>query len=356
MKITSIKYWKEDLDLTRPYAVTYVMHDSVENLFVQIQCEEGIYGLGSGSPSEHVTGELMDTDFASRSDEISSLLVGRDIRELSTLLHLVRDNYRQKPALCAALDMAIYDAFCKYIDVPLLKFLGQRIDPLPTSVTIGIKGLEETLEDGREYLENGFKIIKLKIGHDMELDAERFIKLRELVGSKMKIRVDANQGFDPDQFKSFISRTKDYEVEFFEQPFKRGMSQWMMELNKSTRDLCAADEDLHNSKDALDFAQRPYKYGIYNIKLMKSGGITEGRKIAQIADNAGINLMWGCMDESRISISAALNIALASRATRYLDLDGSLDLAKDIVRQGFELREGILYPKLEKPGLGVTLL
>ena len=63
---------------------------------------------------------------------------------------------------------------------------------------------------------------------------------------------------------------------------------------------------------------------------MKCGGITSGRKIANIALLNGIDLMWGCNDESIISISAALNAALSFPNTKYLDLDGSLDLAKDL--------------------------
>jgi L-alanine-DL-glutamate epimerase-like enolase superfamily enzyme len=72
-----------------------------------------------------------------------------------------------------------------------------------------------------------------------------------------------------------------------------------------------------------------------------------------MAAHAGIHLMWGCMDESIVSISAALHAALASRATRFLDLDGSLDLAKDIATGGFTLEDGKLST-LDKPGLGVT--
>ena len=68
----------------------------------------------------------------------------------------------------------------------------------------------------------------------------------------------------------------------------------------------------------------------------------------------GIDLMWGCMDESIVSISAAIHIALSSPSTKYLDLDGSFDLAKDIVSGGFKLISGKLMPTM-KPGLGVDL-
>ena len=65
--------------------------------------------------------------------------------------------------------------------------------------------------------------------------------------------------------------------------------------------------------------------------------------------------MWGCMDESRISIAAALHAAFASPATRYLDLDGSLDLARDVVDGGFTLEAGVMSTT-DVPGLGVRLL
>jgi L-alanine-DL-glutamate epimerase-like enolase superfamily enzyme len=76
--------------------------------------------------------------------------------------------------------------------------------------------------------------------------------------------------------------------------------------------------------------------------------------IATIAEAAGVQLMWGCMDESRIGIAAALHAALASPATRYLDLDGSLDLARDVADGGFTVDGGVLRP-LPVPGLGVRL-
>ena len=88
---------------------------------------------------------------------------------------------------------------------------------------------------------------------------------------------------------------------------------------------------------------------------MKCGGITSGQKIANLAYQNNIDLMWGCNDESIISISAALNTALSFINTKYLDLDGSLDLVKDLVSGGFNLKNGIMKP-IDKPGLGIKLI
>ncbi len=126
----------------------------------------------------------------------------------------------------------------------------------------------------------------------------------------------------------------------------------MRALPASSRQLLAADESLRSPQDALELAAPPPACGIFNIKLMKCGGITPALEIAAMAQAGGIDLMWGCMDESVISISAALHTAYACPGTRYLDLDGSLDLAEDGGRGGFTVEGGRLHLQ-HGPGLGV---
>ena len=128
----------------------------------------------------------------------------------------------------------------------------------------------------------------------------------------------------------------------------------MRGLSDSVKDRLAADETLLEESDALALVQPPRACGIFNIKLMKCGGIHAARRIATIAETAGIALMWGCMDESVVGISAALHAAFSSPATRYLDLDGSLDLARDVADGGVVIEDGVMRT-LDTPGLGVTL-
>jgi len=126
-------------------------------------------------------------------------------------------------------------------------------------------------------------------------------------------------------------------------------------LPLSVRRIVAADESLHGEENARDLARDPSACGIFNIKLMKCGGIRPALAIAEIARSAGIDLMWGCNDESVVSIAAALHAAYACPHTRYLDLDGSFDLARDPARNGFVVEDGCLR-LLDRPGLGVDLV
>jgi L-Ala-D/L-Glu epimerase len=354
MKITHVKTWKENLELTRPYTIAYRTIDHVENLFVVLETENGIQGFGAGSPAPFVTGEDIGLSEAALQEYLEELLIGRDLRHLHFHLKAVQAQFPSMPAAAAAADTALYDLFARNLGVPLVDFLGRAHDGLPTSITIGIKSLEETLEEAEAFVVEGFRIIKLKTGHDVEKDIETFARLRERVGDNILIRVDANQGYGLDDLLAFCKGTEHLKVEFIEQPLPVNQTDLMLQAPEFIRRKCAADEVLCTPLDAVLLASAPQPYGIYNIKLMKCGGIRPALQIAEVANHSGIELMWGCNDESIISITAALHAALASPATRYLDLDGSFDLARDIVNGGFILRDGRLYPG-DGPGLGVEI-
>jgi L-alanine-DL-glutamate epimerase-like enolase superfamily enzyme len=190
------------------------------------------------------------------------------------------------------------------------------------------------------------------LGKDVEEDIERMVKLREQFRKKFVIRIDANQGYNTAQTIEFYNRTKSLDIELIEQPLPAKAVEETKRLPEEIRKVIAADESLLTPKDAFELIKPPVASGIFNIKLMKCGGISQALKIADIGYVAGVDLFWGCNDESIVSITAALHTAFACANTRYIDLDGSLDLAKDEVKGGFILKDGIMYCS-DKPGLGV---
>jgi L-alanine-DL-glutamate epimerase-like enolase superfamily enzyme len=352
MRIKDIKVWKADLVNTKPYTIAFKTVDEVLNVFVEITLENGITGLGAGNPSEYVTGEFLDSTMSVLSGNNLDFLARRDIREIHQLTFEVWEKFPKNPAARAAIDIALYDAFTKFLGVPLVKFLGQKIKSLPTSNTIGIKNVEETLKEAEEYGQRGFTILKVKLGKDAEEDLERIIKLRERFGKKFVIRIDANQGYTIEDTIAFFRKTRELDVELIEQPLPAKKVDELKKLPEEIRRVIAADESLISVKDALELIKPPRAAGIFNIKLMKCGGISQALKIADIGLNEGVDLFWGCNDESIISITAALHTAFACANTKYIDLDGSLDLGKDIVKGGFILKDGVMSCS-DKPGLGV---
>jgi L-alanine-DL-glutamate epimerase-like enolase superfamily enzyme len=351
-RIKNIEVWRADLGNTKPYTIAFKTVDQVLNAFVEIELENGFTGIGSGNPSEYVVGENLEQCMQALQDKNLQFLIGRDIRELHQLLFEIAEKFPVNPSARAALDIALYDAFTKYLDVPLVKYLGQKINSMPTSNTIGIKSIDDTVREAGEYIKKGFKILKVKLGKDLGEDIERVVKLREAFGQDIVIRIDANQGYDVNQTISFFEKTKFLNIELIEQPLPAKAINEMKALPDEIKNFIAADESLITPKNALELVQPPVAAKIFNIKLMKCGGVSQALKIANIAAQSNTDLFWGCNDESIVSITAALHAAFSCANTKYIDLDGSLDLVRDEVVGGFILKEGVMYCS-EKAGLGV---
>ena len=352
MRIVSVSSRTENFGLTRPYAIAFRQVDSVANVILEIRTAEGAVGLGAASPEPGVTGETLEACRANLEERNLSWLVGQDAREAASLCRETEARMPRSPAARAAVDIALHDLLGQHVGLALVDLLGRAHEALPTSITIGIKGVGETLAEAEEYLGRGFTILKVKTGLDLEEDLERLSRLRERVGPTIRIRVDANQGYGLEQTARLFEKTAALAIEFVEQPLPADAVPLLRSLPEEWRDRIAADESLLDASDALSLVSSPRACGIFNIKLMKCGGVRPALRIAAIAETAGVALMWGCMDESRISIAAGLHAAFASPATKYLDLDGSLDLARDVVEGGFILEDGVMRTT-DAPGLGL---
>ena len=360
-RIKEIVLEKVDLKLTRPYSIAFKRVDHVENAIVKVILDNGIIGYGAGNPSEQVVGENLNQTMAALEQAVHgkdqtgwSGLVGRNIDTLDSLCEEIQNHLPQSPSARTALEVGLYDCLAQYQGKPLSLLLGQHHHRMPTSITIGIKGVTETLEEAMEYYQRGFRYLKIKLGNNLEEDIERVIKIREKFGSEVKIRVDANQGYTSEELIRFYQETEASELELIEQPLPVGEEGQMRSLAPEIRELLAADESLINADDASKLINKTPACGIFNIKLMKCGGITQAKRISAVAEAANIDLMWGCNDESIISITAALHAAFSCKNTKYLDLDGSLDLAEDVVSGGFMLQNGEMSIR-NLPGLGLTL-
>ena len=246
-------------------------------------------------------------------------LVGRSVHELSALCREMRERYPAAPAARGGVDIALHDLWAQQLGVPLADALGRAHHELPTSITIGIEDAAATVEEANEYLQRGFRVLEVKLGQSLDDDIERLTRLRDLTGDAIAIRVDPNQGYSAGEVSRFVEETAALDIEFLEQPMKVGDIEAMRALPDEVKDRLAADETLLDASDALALVQPPRACGIFNIKLMKCGGVDAAKRIAVIAETAGVELMWGCMDESVVSISAALHAAFSSPATRYLD-------------------------------------
>lgn len=353
MKIKEVRAFGKDLGTSRPYSIAYKTVTEVKNTFFEVILEDGTTGIGACNPSEKVVSENVDQALDHLKAADFGYLIGADIRCLPALLQQTQQRFSKWAGSHAAIDIALHDAATKHLGLSLGEYFGVAHKQMPTSITIGIKNVRETLKEADEYRQMGFRCLKVKTGLSPEEDAERILKIHEKYPDSV-LRVDANQGYSPHDLEVFVNKVQGVDLELIEQPFPVGQfAVFSSNLAENVSRFLVADESCRHPKDALWLVKKVPNCPIFNIKLMKSGGLYAASQIAAIAQHSGVNLMWGCNDESIVSITAALHLAFSFPHTKYIDLDGSLDLVEDVVEGGFVIEEGVMRPT-GGAGLGVN--
>ncbi len=353
MKITDIEIKTIEIKYAMPMTIAFAVDEGGLGVVIRIQTDEGIFGLGEASPFEPVTGESTEMVIAAIR-HFRPALIGMEVTDLEGI-HAVMDKLLayNTSAKCA-IDIALYDIIGKAAGLPLYRLLGGSNPVAESDITIGIDPPEKMARLAREYVKRGFRILKIKTGINPDEDIEAVRLIREAVGPDIRLRIDANQGYDLCTAYRVLEELKKLGVESAEQPLPHWDIDGMAELRKQVHGIeIMADESVHGIYDA----HRVIRAGaadVINIKLMKSGGIYPALKICAAAEAAGIPCMLGCMDDMKIAITAALSLFVARRNIREADLDSfHFCVDPELGMKGGFTYEGGLYTLTEKPGLGI---
>jgi len=231
---------------------------------------------------------------------------------------------------------------------------GYRTEVL-TDITLSIKSPKEMAEDSVKAVKRGFKALKVKVGVNPAEDVERVKIIREAAGGDIQIRIDANQGWTPQQAVEVLNKIEKFNIQFAEQPVPAEDIRGLITVRKNSPIPIMADESMHSPEDALRLIQAK-AVDLINIKLMKSGGILKARKIAAIAEAAGIPCMIGCMGESEIGIAAGAHLAAAVKNIQYADLDSDILLKDKLVKKGGTKVKNSMRVFSRQNGLGIKEL
>ena len=206
-------------------------------------------------------------------------------------------------------------------------------------------------DNANDFIRQGFKVLKIKGGINVDEDIERLIKTREAVGKSIEIRFDANQGYSVEESIRFVKETQKVKVELLEQPAPYDELGKMAQVTSKTNIPIMADESVFDHHDAFRLASMG-ACDYFNIKFSKSGGICNALKIVALAEAAGIKCQVGCMSESRFALSALMHLVLARDTIVHYDMDSSLMLDADPVTGGIEYQGAGLWTIGESPGIG----
>lgn len=351
MRITRISYERFDLALTVPYTIAYEKIDATVNFVLKIETEGSLVGYGCSVPDKEVTHETPEYVQNTLDTIIVPYLKNKDPFTFALILSELRTLLGKKSSCLAMVDLAIYDLLSKKAQVPLFKFLGGYRSSIPTSITIGIQGLEDTVRQAREFTGMGFSILKIKGGLNLEEDIAKMIRLHKEF-PQIRFRFDGNQGYTVRESIAFVQSTSSIGIEIFEQPTKQELDEHLGEVTGQVDIPVMADESLKTLTDAFRLAQNE-RVDMVNIKLQKVGGILTANHISSVAKAANMETMVGCIDECGLGISAGLHFALSRPNIVHADLDGHLDLVGDPFKNIFRLEKGVLYPT-ERYGLGYS--
>lgn len=324
------------------------------NIWVRIE-HDGIEGWGEASPFS-VGGQPQTTDEIARSlQAIAPLLRALNPLERQRIDRLMAET-RLPSAACAALDLALHDWVGKRANLPLWQLWGlERERIVPTSVTIGISSPQDAKQRVLNWLGKGtiaaplqdIQALKVKLGNPDGIAADKamLLAVKEAAPHISQISVDANGGWSVDTALKMAFWLADQGVTYIEQPLPKGQEADLAKLYYQSPLPIFVDESCFTSRDIPLLIDRVH--GI-NIKLLKSGGLTEALRMIHTARAFGLKIMFGCYSDSSL-----LNTALAhlSPLADHLDLDSHLNLLDDpFVGAGFE--NGRVVPN-NHPGLGV---
>ncbi len=354
MKITDIQFGMLRVPLKTPFKTALRTVDAVEDIVVMIHTDCGRCGYGEAPATAVITGDTHGSIVEAIRTCIFPRLIGVDVADLNHITHLIQGAMEKNSSAKAAVEIAIYDLFGQLYNAPLYRLLGGGDPVITTDITISVDTIDKMVADSIAAVDRGFDSLKIKVGKDIGVDIERVKAISSAVEGRALLRLDANQGWTAKQAVYALQMLEDAGVrlELVEQPVKAQDLEGMKYVTERVHTPVMADESVFGPTEVVELI-RMRAADIINIKLMKTGGISNAIRIADIAAMYGVECMIGCMLESSISVAAAVHVAVAkSEAITKIDLDGPSLCAFNPVDGGVIFNESEISVT-DAPGLGI---
>ncbi len=322
------------LKLRTPFRLSYGVTETRRSFWIRLRDDEG-WGEAAIPPYYGVSDEAMIAAWqavASRSEPLP-----QDASEIAAWI----GSAGPAPARCA-LDLALHDRLARRAGLPVWQFLGLPQPPvLQTCFTIAIDEPAAMAEQAAAVPQ--YETLKIKLGSDDDLARLRAIRAAR---PDVKLRVDANAGWQREEAVRLIAALEPLGIELIEQPVGKDDIEGMGYVQAHTAIPVVGDESCQSLADVEALAAAGVR-GV-NLKLQKAGGLGPGVAMARRAKELGMQVMLGCMIETSIGATAMAHLmGLAD----WVDLDSPLLIANDPfdgIR--FDERGGVHLP--ERPGIG----
>jgi L-alanine-DL-glutamate epimerase-like enolase superfamily enzyme len=255
----------------------------------------------------------------------------------------------------AAVEMALHDIVATAAGIPLYQWYGGRSrDSVPTIWHVSGGTVDEMAAEAAEAVAEGYPMVKVKVGGDVDHDLAATYAIRDAVGADVVILPDANQGWSVPDAMRYLRGVVDARPGFVEQPVSRHDMMGMARLVASSPVTIAGDEGVFDAAELQNYLAVG-AVGAVVAKLMKAAGPIGVRDVFTVADAAGIGVhLAGMAGQTSISAAHGAHLALAVPNLRYGSGISPQYLASDICTERFLPRSGHLFPS-DVPGVGVDI-
>lgn len=324
-----------------------------QNLFIRVHTDAGFYGVGECSAFPMIVGETQETCLE-MARNFARIWKGKDALDITSRLEDLDSYAARNTTIKSAFDMALYDLAARNANLPLYRFLGGEKRAIETDITIGISDTQSMVDSAVKFMEQGARVLKIKLGKEAQKDVMRMKAIRKAIGEEIVLRIDANQGWNYEDALFALREMDRLDIQFCEQPMRTWYDDYLPLLRSQSPIRIMADESCYNHHDARRLIQSR-SCDLVNIKLSKSGGINEALKIHQLVSDEGMPCMIGTMLESRLALSATLHLVYACPGITFFDLDSCLlGFLEDPVKGGLTY-DGFMLNIEDMPGIGADV-
>lgn len=375
MRVRQLKAYRLHLPLRRPIRHASAVRTQSENLLIGCTLEDGTVGWGEGVPRNYVTGESVSG--ALQQLELSNIgqQLFQDCGSWEDVIHLCEHLEIFRPpgdsrgcygnALRCALELSLLDAYGRLFEQSVSEVIARTASDLnlqKTQQQVRYSGVITAAAPGSELCSAlkirayGFAQCKIKVGMPGVDDADRLTQLRRWLGSRMDLRLDANEAWKAEEVKSRLQSFLLHRISAIEQPVAHQDVDVLTEVRREFPIRLMLDESLTSSSDA-SMAIRKGTCDLFNIRLSKCGGIFNSLRLAAMARDAGLGYQLGCHPGESGILSAA-GRHFATNVANLTYLEGSYDrhvLGRSLTKEDITFGYGGRAPALLGHGLGVVV-
>ncbi len=361
MKITQIKTYAVEIPLKPERRMISSLGEHIVSRYVivRISTDAGIEGIGEATVMPRWSGETVWGSKALIDHVFTPLLVRRDPHNIAEIDNLMEraaaDNWFSK----SAIEMACWDILGKEANKPVYELLGGAVRDrkIRCRFSMGAYDVDRARRRARELIDAGFTTIKIKVTGDIPKDVERVHVVREVIGPKYDIVIDANCGYQADAAIEAARQMKGDNVMLFEQPTPQGDFAGMAKVRRGIDFAVMGDDAVFDMHDAVNCV-REKACDVISVYPGKNGGISRTKAIVEYCEQNGVACSMGSNLEWDIATAAMCHLVVACKNLQIEkypgDILGPEYHAFSIAKEPLAI-DGPFVTVTDRPGLGVDV-